>query len=146
MQQHYTTRELQLLKEIERREDLLNIAWSILYRIPQPVEIVCGPISTGGKGSVKANMNYLKEVIYELQKNGHNVFNQIPFEDPMQKMIKLFKTKGYPYWILNDFYLPVFKSGLIKKLNFIPGWQSSTGARWEHKQAQRIGIEVSFLS
>ncbi|MBU1046401.1 DUF4406 domain-containing protein [Patescibacteria group bacterium] len=146
MPQHYTTRELQLLKEIDRSEDLLNIAWGILNRIPQPIEIVCGPISTGGKGSIEANMSYLNEWISELQKKGHNVFSQIPFEDPMHKMIKLFKTKGYPNWILNDFYLPIFKSGLIKKFNFIPGWQSSTGACWEYGQAQKIGIEVAFLS
>ena len=51
----------------------------------------------------------------------------------------------YPEAILDDFYSPIFNSGLIKEFYFMPNWQSSKGANWEHNEANRLGIKVSYL-
>jgi len=52
---------------------------------------------------------------------------------------------NYDELLLTDFYLPIFESRLVHKLYFLPDWESSTGASWEHKQAIRIGLEIEYI-
>ncbi len=54
-------------------------------------------------------------------------------------------TGEYATMLLTDFYQPLFETGLIKILYFLPDWQSSVGARWEHDQALKLGIEIVYL-
>ena len=69
----------------------------------------------------------------------------MPFETPMQKFKKEV-IDGYDERILFNFYQPIFKSGKINKLRFIPDWESSTGAKWEHDdQAKKWNIETIDL-
>ena len=115
--------------------------------MPQPVSQVCGPISTGGYDSIEKNIDALNRTILKLVYNGKAVFNQIPFEGPMQDLKgrgNLPETQAQVL-LLHGFYAPVFESGLVKKLHFIQGWESSFGANWEHQQAKRLGIEISYL-
>ena len=46
------------LKSAGNYSDLREIALDVLQRMPQPVGEVCGPISSGGKGSIEENMKY----------------------------------------------------------------------------------------
>jgi len=48
--------------------------------------------------------------------------------------------------ILEEFYLPIFKEKLIKKAWFIPGWESSQGARWEREKLAEFGAEIVDLT
>ncbi len=69
----------------------------------------------------------------------------MPFEDDMERIYKSDpKLKGTR--LLEEFYLPMFKSGLIKILCFLPGWQNSIGATWEHEQAKKLGIPIIYLA
>ncbi len=122
-----------------------DIAFRVLSRMPQPIEQVCGPISTGGRGSLLANLIAFNEVIVELQAQGKHVFDQMPFEQPMQRVKAGLPLDQYPTILLDEFYLPIFESGLIQKLQFMPEWESSFGARWEHAQAERLGIEIAYI-
>jgi len=123
--------------------ELFDIAIDFITRMPQPLVQFCGPISTGGKGSIDSNLAELDKAILFFAAKGIYIFDQIPFEEPMQR-IKA-KEGSYNHDLLNQFYLPIFKSGHIKKFVFLPGWQSSVGAKWEHDWAEKIGIKIEYL-
>ncbi|MFH0831238.1 MAG: DUF4406 domain-containing protein [Parcubacteria group bacterium] len=111
--------------------------------MPPHVGMICGPITTGGLGSIKANLQIFNETIDDLVSRGVNLFDQIPFEEHFAR-IKA-QGNGYDTRLLNEFYLTLFESGQITRLHMIPGWQSSGGATWEHAQAQRLKIEIVYL-
>jgi hypothetical protein len=134
------------LDQSESVKDLYVIACRILERMPKNLSQVCGPISTGGKGNVEDNLLEFNKRIIELQEKGLNVFDQMPFEDPMHRMMLSFSKEEYMSNILTDFYLPLFEIGRISELYFLPDWKSSHGAKWEHEQAKRLGIKINYLN
>ena len=121
-------------------QDLLAVARAVLDRMPDPVVLISGPISTGGRGSIEENLRAFSDAIRLVHLSGKTVFNQLPFED---KFIELSRKSTAAYFtpILDDFFLPILKSGKIKQIIFMKDWQSSTGARWEHAMAVELGIE-----
>ena len=110
-----------------------------------PIAQVCGPISTGGNGSAEKNLDILAKAIKFLTKKGISVFNQLPFERTFDKIMRDYKTSGYDTPILEEFYGPIFESGKIKNVYFLPGWRKSVGARWEYNYAKKLGIKTIFL-
>ena len=143
MDKYYWTEEnFERLKTASAFPDLRTIAMDILMRMPQPISMVCGPISTGGLGNVRDNMQVFEKTIRNLHGSGKNVFNQLPFD---RKFEEFSSSAHMAYFtpILDEFYLPLIKSGYIKEMNFIKDWQSSTGARWEHTLA--IELEVAIV-
>lgn len=126
-------------------KELFNIAEAVLKRMHPPVGQVCGPISTGGAGSVQKNLKRFEKAIKNLQQQGIEIFNQIPFEIPMQRIKQSREYEHYDDLLLHDFYLPIFESKLIHTLYFLPDWKSSTGAQWEHEQASRLGLKIEYL-
>ena len=142
---YFKKEDWQDIDKAESIKDLYIVASRIMNRVPEPRIQVCGPISTGGKGSINANLEVFNNKIKELQSEGFNVFDQMPFETPMHKMILKFMTKDkYMESILTDFYLPIFEGGYISELHFLPDWKSSYGANWEHEQAERLGIKIIY--
>jgi hypothetical protein len=143
--QYFREEDLQDIDKSESIKDLYIVANRIMNHIPKPRVQVCGPISTGGRGSIDANIEVFNDKIKELQKEGFNVFDQMLFEGSMHKMMLKFSKKDeYMESILTDFYLPIFEGGYISELYFLPDWQSSYGANWEHKQAERLGIKIKY--
>ena len=115
----------------------------------KPIGQVCGPISHGGLGSVAANLRVFSEWIERLQDKRIAIFDQVPFE---RDMFRIWHENGGTDGegnsndaLLVGFYIPLFESGLIKKLYFIPGWSESYGSLWEHRQARRLGIAIDYL-
>lgn len=127
--------------------NVYEVALRVLSRMPENLSQVCGPITTGGKGSIEDNLEEFNNRIKELQESGVDVFDQMPFEEPMHRiMLDFQKTKNeYMNSILDDFYLPLFKTNKIKQLYFIPGWKSSKGSCWEHDTANKLGIKINYL-
>lgn len=142
---YFKEKDWQDIENAESIKDLFIVASRIMNRIPEPRIQVCGPISTGGRGSIDANLKVFNTKIKELQYKNLNVFDQMPFEDPMHKMmLKFTKKDEYMESILTDFYLPIFEGNYISEFHFLPDWQSSYGATWEHEQAKRIGIKIIY--
>ncbi len=135
---YWQEEDFQAREDAKTYNDLLIIALRILDRMPEPRVQICGPISTGGKGSIEANIAEFEKAILYFSAQGENVFDQMPFEEAMQRIKK--DVVGYDKRLLNEFYLPIFKSGKIKKLLFLPGWKSSEGASWEHEQTEVLKI------
>ena len=124
---------------------LATVALRTLERMPQPIGQVCGPISTGGKGSIKANLVTFAEAIEWLQGQGRNIFNQMPFEEHIFRIIDGGYNTQVNNQLLEEFYLPIFASNLVTTFYFIPGWESSHGATWEHEQIQKHGYAIEYL-
>jgi len=141
-----TKKELLTIKNAETFNELVSIGITILNRMNQPIAQVCGPISTGGTGSVKKNLDIFSDMIKLLNKKGINVFNQLPFERTFDKIMRNYKIIGYDSPILEEFYKPIFKSGKIKKIYLLPGWKKSVGTRWEYNFAKKLKIEIVEIS
>ena len=146
MKTRLTEREKKLVRKARTMKELGKIAMRVIKRMPEPVAMVCGPISTGGRGSVAANMKELKKAINALSKKSVKVFDQTAFEPQMKKI-----AKGRPEYLTNEtklleeFYLPLFEKEFVAMVCFMPDWQSSFGATWEHKQAKRLKLAIKYL-
>jgi hypothetical protein len=132
------------LPHLKSFDEMVALAFEVIDDGEGHAVMVAGPISTGGLGSREKNTARLTEVVDRLIDEGHPVFNQVPFEGKMKEFIAGFEG-GYPMPILEEFYLPLHQSGRIKKFFFIPGWESSFGASWEHDRAHELGIEIIYL-
>jgi hypothetical protein len=140
---YYTDEDYLELERAQTCKELLPIGLRVLERMRAAgytrIVQVCGPISTGGLGSVAENIAAMDEMICELVERGFPVFNQMPFEGAMERVHRAWKRSGetgYCWPILNDFYLPIFESGYIKTLAFLRHWRDSTGACWEFAKAE----------
>jgi len=142
---YWIDRDFEAVKTAATYTDLFAVAEQILHRMPRPRAQVCGPITTGGAGSVEANLRRFDRAVTLLEKEGVGVFDQVPFEATMQRLKTLLEGEKYSMKLLEDFYLPIFEKHLVDRLYFLPDWQSSTGARWEHQQASRLGLEIMYL-
>lgn len=150
MAMYWKKQDLKGLKKARTFKQLAKVAIRVLRRMPQPIIQVCGPITTGGAGTVKGNIRIFQGVIKELQRSGKIVFNQISFEEPLWRIMKEFPRQwGKPnkkdLQLLEEFYGTIFRSGLLKELHFIEWWESSFGACWEHYEGGRLGLKIVFL-
>ena len=145
MNKHWTKEDFNRMDSAVTYRDLYAIAVVVLERMPRPRVQMCGPISTGGAGSVEKNLKRFEIAIEKLLEKEIVVFDQLHFEMSIRKIRQLNNKEGYDMNLLEDFYLPIFENKLIDVLYFLPDWKSSTGAKWEHEQAQRLGFKVIYL-
>src|SRR3989344_4776501 len=73
-------------------EELLEIALNVVHRMDGEVAMLCGPITTGGAGTMEENMKRFTVATLWMWRNGRRVFSQIPFEDRVQEI------KAFPYY------------------------------------------------
>ena len=128
--------------------ELSLIALDCMRKMPSPLAQVSGPISTGGSGDMRENVNILKKARIKLEEQGYFIFNNLPFEIPMTRIYESCSGthKEKNKMILEEFYSPILESGLIKKIFFIPTWDSSQGSCWENNKAKELGLEIIYLT
>ena len=128
--------------------ELVPLAIAELQKFSDGSEVVCGPISTGGRGNIETNFKVFSASIAKLQNQNRPIFSQIPYEERIFFFRERWQSSNpahkeqYYMEILEEFYHPLFQTGLIKKGWFIPGWESSFGARWERNQLSQLGAEI----
>ncbi len=144
-EQYWTQQDKLSLFSASTFSDLAIIALNVLAKMPKPISEVCGPISTGGLGSIEKNIEFFDAVIGLLMKRGLTVFDQMPFQEHIFRIVQNRWGSRQNNQLLNEFYLPIFQSGLVDQLYFMPGWETSEGATWEHEQAQSLGIEIVYI-
>lgn len=148
LSEEFEEHHLYAIENAKTYKELSLIALEIIKKMPKPVAQVLGPISSGGKGSIEENSNELRKFILKLKKEGNTMFNNLPFEKSLLR-IRAFgnhlSVEESNIVLLEEFYKPLFESGFIKKLFFVPNWESSHGARWEHEKAKELGIEIIYL-
>ncbi|PIR88239.1 MAG: hypothetical protein COU10_00220 [Candidatus Harrisonbacteria bacterium CG10_big_fil_rev_8_21_14_0_10_45_28] len=145
LEQYWTEKETAVLDQAEEYKDLLAGAMPVINRMPTPIAQVCGPLTSGGSGSMEENMAVMQSAIDKLRSDGKNIFNQLPFEKPMQRLRNKLEPGKYSTRLLADFYLPIFNSGKITTLYFLSNWETSTGTRWEREQGEKLGLEIVDL-
>ncbi|MDP3963913.1 MAG: hypothetical protein Q8Q39_05460 [bacterium] len=142
----WTREDMALLKTARAFDELCGVAERVLARmrdnLGHDIEMVCGPITTGGQGSPEENLIVLGRHIKRRQQAGKIVFVQLLFEEALWRIRK--NPLNSEDRLLNEFYLPLFEKGLIRRLVFVPNWETSNGARWEHRQAERLGLQIEY--
>lgn len=114
-----------------------------------PCTIVCGPMTSGGTGNQIHNFEIFNAAIRELQERGENIFNQLPYEHGLHRLVRVWKAEGnigYCMPILETFYATLFESGHINHGKFLPGWESSVGASYERQKLGAHGIHISDIT
>jgi len=150
MLEFFTPEVRSAIRESQDYDDLLLVAMDILEEMndsfaPKPIAMVCGPISNGGTGSRKENLVIFSRAIDRVTSGGLIVFNQMPFENDMERIYNSAPLlQGFR--LLEEFYLPIFKSGFVSLLCFLPGWEKSIGAKWEHERAKILKIPRLYLA
>ncbi len=144
---HITKSDLFHLYSLEFTPDSLPAVREIFMNILKRGEnwvLVSGPISTGGTGDRKKNIELFHQHVIDTTNKNHLVFNQTPFEDIFREIGARFPEKfsGTENPILEEVYVPVLKSGHIKTLKMMPGWESSNGATREHRISKEQGIRI----
>jgi len=141
---NWTPEELAQIELMSSYKEAVALALRKLQTAPQPVAQVCGPITTGGRCSIKGNLRLMRQGILWLASQGKPVFDQTVF-GPLFQKVRMAKGGEYDKAVLDEFYLILFESKLVGELHFLPGWQTSFGANWEHQQALRLGLSIVFM-
>lgn len=141
----YWTGEIQSLAVSAKNfTELSQIGIEVLKTLPEETIVVCGPVSTGGLGSIEENLKRLNDTVHQFIENGESVFDQTPFEDVIKRLREEQKDADGTK-TLEEFYLPIFESGYVSEMRFLHGWESSVGAKWEHELAKKFGIKITYL-
>ncbi len=144
---YWTDAENLALRDITSFDQMVPVGIGILKRMAEKnthIIQLCGPMSTGGLGSLEANMARFERALKTASERGSCVFDQTPFQDAMIRLGADWETrKEYCVDILHIFYRGIFKSGYVHELMFLPGWESSVGARWEYEEAKLLGLKIS---
>ncbi len=142
---YWTWQDYLLVEKARSISELAVIALRIIGLMSKPIVQVCGPLSTGGLGSLSANQERFSlaiNILHHRSRGCYRVFDQMPFQGAMARLTERRRKSGYPREILYQFYLPIFKSSNIQLAYFLSGWQESVGARWEHQTAPKYGIRI----
>lgn len=129
-------------------EELADIA---INNLPQgeSLSVVCGPLSTGGTKNHAYNIDIFIATISGLRESGLLMFDQTPYEYGLYRLACEWEkagNTGYCFPILDVFYAKVFETRRITKGHFLPGWESSTGARWEREKLIGLGCQIEDLT
>lgn len=143
--QYWTENDFQDLQNAETIQDVFKVAQRVISRMPDTLAQVCGPVTSGGKGSIEENLKHFSHIIKELQEQSFHIFDQMPFEETFQRIAYSKTSSQHHDDILSNFYEPIFLLGKIKALYFIPGWETSKGSNWEYAKGQELGLEIRLL-
>jgi hypothetical protein len=147
MNTYWTDIEHEALRNIRSFDEMVPVGIGILERMAQEnshIVQICGPMTTGGRGSLAANMEHFNRAMVLASKNGLCVFDQTPFQDAMVRLGADWDARReYCLDILHIFYRGIFMSGHLRELMFLPDWRSSTGATWEYEEGKKLGLVVS---
>lgn len=145
MSGYWTEVEKSALLGVSSFDEAADVALIILGRMSKlgkPIVQLCGPMSTGGFGTLELNMDHFRRAVDAAVDNGLTVFDQIPFQDVIVRLSDLRNSTEYNTDILDIFYRRIFESGHISKALFLPGWRTSKGATWEREFVSRLGLPV----
>jgi hypothetical protein len=151
-----------LIEEMRRAERLIKIgqlAASFVATFPTDVEMVFGPITSGGiiktdpqtkrsAPSYDENLKELERTIVALQREGHTVLNQLVFRPFIDKHRKIWLSKhnrAPNTWyepLKYELYAPILDTGKIITGHFILDWERGKSAKFAHDVLSRQKKEI----
>lgn len=100
-----------------------------LRQLPQPAVRVCGPFTSGGFG-YDENLRRFKVAEKLLKEKGYTVFEYFGEKSDEVQI----REAGIPWeLVMEHYHAPILKADLLQKAFFMPRWQESNGAKWEHE-------------
>lgn len=106
--------------------------------------LISGAVSADTPEGVRANRARLaeraKRVAKKLGDSVRVVCNPLLFPD--EKLERMGDTEKSD-WV--EFWNKIFCSGKLTDVYFTPGWEKSSGARWEHEKAEELGLTMHYL-
>ena len=99
MLEYYTEERILAIKKSQDYKDILLVAWDILEDMnddfaPRLIAMLSGPISSSGKSSQIENLAIFSRAIQRISTGGLAVFDQMPFEDDIGRLVTQPKTRG----------------------------------------------------
>lgn len=146
---YYEISDLKAIAAAKVLDDLAKIAIRVIEQMPGPAIWVGGPV-TAGRRTIKENRDRLHKVILYYKRRGELAFNYLILEKKAREILeRQFGSGRLPRKaqekLRDEFYAPIFRSGLIKRLYLLNRWDSSLNARWMSEFAKKAGIPVLEL-
>jgi len=152
---HYATDREQFERKCKRAVnniDLVSLALEELHKFWGKAKLVCGPISTGGWGSVEENRRIFNAVMAALLQKEEPIFDLRPYEERIaffraewRKTLSLENARSYYWLVLTEFYYPLIHSGEVAEAYFIEGWHESIGADWMRSEFVKTTTRIRDL-
>lgn len=143
---HWEDHHIEKAKSANDFAFLGELICDVAQKMPKPLFMLSGPMTTGGMGSYSKNILLFQHAIDEASKEGVSVFNQTMLEEHLQRLVRNWLTRNpdaqYCNHVLTDVYEILLTSGHIQGLYFIPGWETSRGAKWEREAAERLNLAI----
>ena len=109
-----------------------------LKELPQPVVRLSGPLTTSAYGYDDNLKRFLKgqEILRE---KGYTVFDYLEGHNDED----VIKALNVPWDEVMEYYhRPIMESGYLTEAFFLPRWEFSNGAKWEHEVAKENGMKI----
>lgn len=123
-----------------------DLVCEVAGKMPKPLFMISGPMTTGGMGSYSKNILLFQHAIDEALKEGVHVFNQTMLEEHLQRLVRNWLTCNpdaeYCNHVLTDVYEALLASGHVEGLYFMPDWHTSRGAKWEREAGERLKLTL----
>jgi hypothetical protein len=148
---HWTDEDHHQIKMSPTLRHMADVGTVMIRRLRQRsltgnVALLSGPMTSGGLENFEANMELFGHCIQLVRERGIVVFNQLPFQNGMIRILgagkKLNYKPGdtdYPQNIMDDFYWPLLQAGDVTHLMLLPTWVTSNGSTQEVGMALRVG-------
>jgi hypothetical protein len=101
------------LESAQTFEDLVAVALDDIAKLGRPRGMVCGPLTSGGLGNFKTNIDAMQERIDVLKAEGLIIFEQTAYEDDLQRIKKNYDPRTVESTLLETFYGTIFGRGEI---------------------------------
>jgi hypothetical protein len=141
---------------IQIREDpginsFAQLYWRTIELLSQhcrdlPRTMVLGPISHDDPSVVTQNLDALTLQAQRLSNAGLVVVDIASYYDITKRLIRSHKIAGYPFVLLEEFTLPLIRSGLFGTLHFRSPFDHSVGTKREYEEAELYRIEIRIFS
>ncbi|MFC1521642.1 DUF4406 domain-containing protein [Elusimicrobiota bacterium] len=127
-------------KKFTDKEELLQAYYDYLEnRDPSRTCYLSGPISPANGKSISENIGNLKYYARKLDAAGE--YDTVINPSSAGDLERMGYTGEDALWV----WLGLLKSGLVKIIAMVPGWERSKGAAAEHAQAKEQELEIIYL-
>lgn len=146
--------DLEYIRRAVTLNQLVKKAIEVLGRMPKPIRWVAGPL-TSGSCSPAENRKRLHCTILRYKVHGIPTFNYLVFERRAKEILEWEIVRGMDLTerqrlkvqerLRDEFYAPIFASGLIGELRIMPDSHASFNVQWIRGYAKAKGIPMRVI-
>jgi len=147
-------KDLEYIRTAITLDQLVEKAVEVLDRMPKPVRWIAGPLTSGSRSPAE-NRERLHCAILRYKVRGVPTFNYLPFERRAKDILEWEAGRGanlsdgqslkVQERLRDEFYAPIFASGLIGELRIMPGSYASLNVQWMRGYAKAKGMHIRMI-